>query len=162
MAVLLEYCVTNEKFLFLLLYPYFFKPLKKLLWSYLSPVFSLTKNSFTFFLKQVALRIGNIIKHKNALVHGFCNLKVSRSVKLTLGTGGLSSLLLLYNKFLFKDNKVIIPLYTGMCGPIGLYTSLFRTEVSKVIFELTKTASIFTNAALAGFLEPKQDAVKHI
>ena len=162
MAVLLEYSVTNEKFLFLLLYPYFFKPLKKLLWSYLFPVFSLTKNSFTFFLKQVALAIGNIIKHKHALVHGFCNLKVSRSVKLTLGTGGLSGLLLLCGKFWFKGNNVIFPLYTGMSGPIGLYTSLFRTEVSKVIFELTKTASTFTNAALAGFLEPEQDVVKQI
>ena len=162
LSVMLEYCVRNEKFLFLLVFPYFFKPLKKLLWSYLFPVFSLTAHSFTFFLKEVALAIGNIIKHKNTLVHGFCNLKVSRSVKLTLGTGGLSGLLLLYNKFIFKDTQALAPLYTGLEGCVGQYASLVRIEVSKVIFELTKTTSTFMNAALAGFLEPKQDVVKQI
>jgi len=162
MAVLLEYCITNEKFIFLLLYPYFFKPLKKLLWSYLYPVFSLTADSFTFFLKQVALQIGNIIKHKNAVVHGFYNLKISRSVKLTLGTGCFSSLLLLYSNHFIKDNKALVPLYSGMSGLIGQSANIFRLEASKFVFEITKTVSTLGNAAIAGFLEPKQEAVKQI
>lgn len=162
LAIILEYCKTNEKFMFILLYPYLFKPLKKLLWSYLYPVFSLTVSSFTCFLKKVALKIGNIIKHQSALVNGFHHLKVSKSVKYTLGTGGVSSLLLLYNSYFFKDNRAIVPLYQGMSGVIGEFAKSFRFEGSKIIFELTKTASTFTNAALAGFLEPKQDAVTQI
>ena len=162
LGVLLEYCKTNEKFIFILLYPYLFKPLKKLLWSYLYPIFSLKIESFTFFLKQVALKIGNIIKHQNAIVNGFHHLRVSKSVKYTLGTGGVSSLLLLYNNYFLKDNKALVPLYQGMGGFIGEFAKFFRIEGSKIIFELTKTASTFTNAAVAGFLEPKQDAVKQI
>ena len=92
MSVLLEYCKTNEKFIFILLYPYLFKPLKKLLWSILFPVSSLRVESFTFFLKQVALKIGNIIKHQMTVVNGFYHLRVARSVKYTLGTGGVSGL----------------------------------------------------------------------
>ena len=49
-----------------------------------------------------------------------------------------------------------------MSGVIGEFAKSFRFEGSKIIFELTKTASTFTNAALAGFLEPKQDAVTQI
>lgn len=162
MSVLLEYSITNEKFLFLLIWPYLFNPLKKLLWSYLYPVFSLTGGSFTFFLKKVGLKIGNIIKHKSALIHGFYNLKVSRSVKFTLGSGGLSGLLLFYNKYFLKDNTALIPLYTGLGGFLGQWASSFRLQGSRLIFEVTKTASTFTNAALAGFLEPKQNAVKQI
>lgn len=162
-SVLLEYCITNEKFVFLLFWPYLFKPLKRLLWSFLYPVFSLTSGSFTFFLKQIGLKIGNIIKHKSALIHGFYNLKVSRSVKFTLGSGGLSGLLLLYNKYFLKDS-MLIPLYSGfsLSGMLGQCTSSFRFQGSKLIFEVTKTISTFTNAAVAGFLEPKQDVVKQI
>ena len=162
MAVLLEYCKTNEKFIFILLYPYLFKPLKKLLWSYLFPIFSLKIESFTFFLKQVALKIGNIIKHQNAIVNGFHHLTFSRSVKYTLGTGGISSLLLLFHSYFLKDNGAIAPLYVGMGGVFGEIAKSFRLESSKLVFELTKTASTLTNAALAGFLEPKQDAVRQI
>ena len=162
LGVLLEYCKTNEKFIFILLYPYLFVPLKKLLWSYLYPIFSLRQESFTFFLKQVALKIGNIIKHQNAIVNGFSQLRISRSVKYTLGTGGVSSLLLLYNRYFLKDNKALVPLYQGMGGFLGEFAKSFRLEGSKIIFELTKTASTFSNAALAGFLEPKQDAIKQL
>ena len=161
-SILLEYCISNEKFVFLLIYPYFFKPLKRLLWAYLYPIFSLTTGSFTFFLKQVALRIGDIIKNKSAIIEGLHHLKVSRSAKITIGTGGISSLFLLYNKYILKDNTAIIPLYTGMGGFIGQFASDFRSNGSKFIFEITKTASTFTNAAVAGFLEPKQDAVRQV
>ena len=162
LSVLLEYCKTNEKFIFILLYPYLFMPLKKLLWSYLYPIFSLRIESFTFFLKKVALKIGNIIKHQNPIVNGFHHLRISKSVKYTLGTGGVSSLLLLYNNYFLKDNRAIVPLYQGMGGFVGEFANLFRVEVSKMIFEVTKTASTFTNAAVAGFLEPKQAAVRQI
>jgi len=159
-SVLLEYCITHEKFVFLLIYPYFFKAMTEVLWSYLYPVFCLTKGSFTHFLKQVAIKYGNIINNKSVLKHGFQNLKISRSVIVTVGTGGISGLLVLYNKFFFKDNTVLIPLYTGMGGLIGQYAGDFRSNGSKLIYEVTKTASTFTNAAVAGFLDPKQDAVR--
>jgi len=133
-----------------------------LLWSYLYPIFSLRIESFTFFLKQVALKIGNIIKHQNPIVNGFHHLRISKSVKYTLGTGGVSSLLLLYNNYFLKDNRAIVPLYQGMGGFVGEFANLFRVEVSKMIFEVTKTASTFTNAAVAGFLDPKQAAVRQI
>jgi len=47
-------------------------------------------------------------------------LKISSSVKLTLGTGGFSSLLLLYNQYFLKDNKAFVFLYSGLSGSIGL------------------------------------------
>jgi|GEM_PF-6312265 len=160
-STLLEYCISNEKFIFILIYPFFIQPLKKILWSYLYPIFSLTKGSFTYFLKQVALKIGNIINNKSASINGFHHLKVSRVAKFTLGTG-LSSLLLLYNKSYFQSNMALIPLHTGMGGFLGQFAGEFRLNGSKFIYEITKTASTFSNAAVAGFLEPKQDAVRYL
>jgi hypothetical protein len=162
MATLLEYIRANEKFMFILLYPYLFKPLNSFMWSYLYPIFSLKVESFIHFMKHVALKFGNLITHQSALVNGFTHLSRSKSFLCTLGTGGVSSLLLLYHNYFLKDNKALIPLYQGMGGFIGTLSKSFRLEGSKMIFELAKTASTFTNAALAGFLEPKQEALTRI
>ena len=67
---------------------------------------------------------------------------------------------MLYNKHFLKDNTAIKRLYTGLGGQLGAITNIFRVETSKVIYETAKTISTFSNAALAGFLEPKQNAIK--
>ena len=82
-AVLLEYCKTNEKFIFLLLYPYFFKPLRELLWSQMLPIFYLKAKNFTVFMKTVALKIGGVISPKTALVRGLSTIKVNKSFSVT-------------------------------------------------------------------------------
>jgi len=163
LALLLEHCRINEKFMFLLLYPYFFKPLKELLWSNLFPIFYLKANNFNSFMKKVALKIGTIISHQTAVVNGFVNIKVSKKLGLTLGTGGLSGILLLFSKHFMKDSAAVMcQMYSGLNGSVGDLSKLFRLEGSKLIFEMTKTLSTFSNAAIAGFLEPKQDAIKQL
>ena len=132
------------------------------MWTYLYPIFSLQLESFTFFLKQVVLLIGNVINHQTVVGNGFYQLKTAKPVRYTIGTGGVSALLLLYNKYLFKDNSALVPLYQGMGGLLGESAKLLRLEGSKLIFEVTKTFSTFRYAAVAGFLEPKHDYVKQI
>jgi hypothetical protein len=159
--LLLQYCKFNEKYVFLLLYPYFFQPLGSYLWTTAFPVFFLKANSFLSFLKDVALNIGNIITHQTALVNNFRNTIIEKNrLYFTLGASSLTGVLVLYNKHFLKDNTAIKQLYTGLGGQLGTITNIFRVETSKVIYETAKTISTFSNAALAGFLEPKQNAIK--
>ena len=162
-SMVLEYCKTNEKFMFVLLYPYFFKPLKEIVWTRLLPVFHLKAHSFTQFIKNVALKMGKFISHQLAVVNGFTTLRMTRSVGLAVGTSGVSGLLLLYNKYFISQNQLVVQqLYSGLSGPIGEILGGFRLEGSKLVYEAAKTISTFTNAALAGFLEPKQDVMRQM
>lgn len=47
-------------------------------------------------------------------------------------------------------------LYQGFSGFLGSSINIFRTEGSKLVYEITKTLSTFFNAAVAGAIEPKQ------
>ena len=142
--------------MFLLLYPYLFKPLRKLLWSQMLPIFYLKAKNFTVFMKTVALKIGGIISHKTTLVRGLSTIKVNKRFAVT----GLSGLIVLYSHAFISNNVQAIELYGGLEGNVGNFIKLFRVETSKIIYEVTKTMSTFTNAAVAGFLEPKQEVIK--
>jgi hypothetical protein len=154
-SLILNICNKNEKFVFILLYPYFLKPLGKIIWPTLLSHFHFFSGCFTLFMKKVATTcvsgrdFGRVIQ----------NLTVSKTFKFTVGIGSLSGFFL-YNNYYLKSNPLALTspmLYKGLSGPFGAYFTIFRTEGSKIIYELTKTLSVFSNAAIAGAVEPKQE-----
>lgn len=52
------------------------------------------------------------------------------------------------------------PLYTGFSGDLGFVFNNFRQYGSKLVFEFAKTISHITNAAIAGFIAPKEEAIR--
>ena len=64
-TLLLNACKINEKFVFLLFFPYFFKPLGTVIWPTLLAHFNYVFGSFIKFMAKVSsfLKKGNIYKH---------------------------------------------------------------------------------------------------
>jgi len=52
------------------------------------------------------------------------------------------------------------PLYKGFSGDLGFVFNNFREYGSQLVFEFAKTISHITNAAIAGFIAPKEEAIK--
>jgi hypothetical protein len=72
-------CYPNEKFLFMLLYPFLIKPLGKIVWVTLIPHFHFVSGSFTTFMKNAA----TFLKTKN-LNKTFITFSVKKSAKIAL------------------------------------------------------------------------------
>lgn len=56
----------------------------------------------------------------------------------------------------------VFSMYSGFSGNPGAMLDLTRDVGGKIVFELAKTLSVLSNAALIGFLEPKQNLLKHL
>lgn len=162
-SFLLEYTIYNEKISMLLMFPLFMYPLKELLWSKMLPCVHV-KGQFIKLMFRTVKNIANVLYTK--ITTSYLTVKVSTRTKLVgLTSLGSSVTLFLYSNFLkTQDNKSLLnhALYTGFTGVTGKAAELLRLEGSKLIYEMAKTLSTFSNAALAGFFEPKQNVVKHI
>jgi len=154
----------NEKIIVLLVYPYFFKPLGSRIWAYFMPIIHKTGNML-LVLKDSILRLSCLVKPK---IYSLCStISVKRVIKF-VGFSG-TSLLAMYSGYLKYSNttgaliSVARPLlYEGMSGAAGHNLSIFRTEMSKVIYDLSRTASTLSGAAIAGLLEPKSKVVQEL
>ena len=149
--VILNLCKTNEKFVFILLYPYFIKPLGNVMWANLLPLFHFVSGSFSTFLTGVFKALGN----RSFITH----LCIKNSGTMALGLGTVGILTLFSKSYAIKTNNVLISngkLFQGLGGALGFGMSRFRIEGSIVIYEVAKTFSTFTSAAIAGAIEPKQ------
>ena len=150
-------CKTNEKFVFILMYPYLLKPLGRLIWPTLLPHFHFISGSFTYLIQKVSA----ILKRGTALGHIYKTLYVKTSAKVVIGGVGLLALFSSY--FAEKTNQALaknVKLYKGLEGSLGLGFAILRLEGSKIIYEMTKTLSAFSNAAIVGALEPKQEVIE--
>ena len=77
-AHLLTLCKTNEKFVFILVFPYFYKVLEKYIWPTLFSMFHFVSNSFSTFLQKVS----TLLKQgSNISATGFRTTCVKGSVK---------------------------------------------------------------------------------
>jgi len=80
--------------------------------------------------------------------------------------GAAGSVFMMSYKYLFvKSSAKTVAiftdtLYTGFSGTPGAILDSYRGCVSKLIFEVTKTASTFMNAAVFGWLEPRANIIK--
>lgn len=156
---ILNLCKTNEKFVVLLLYPYFLLPLGKIIWTTLLPVLHFVSGSFSTFIQKVS----DFLKKGTALKHKFQTLEVRKSVKFALKTSGIGVLALFSTFFTTTAKQGMISngkLYNGLNGVLGVAFSTLRAEGSKVVYEMAKTISTFSSAALAGAVEPKQETMK--
>ena len=158
---LLTLCKTNEKFVFIVLYPYFYKALGKIVWPTLIPLFHFVSNSFSTFL----LKVSHFLKKGNKISHAFRLMTVKAPIKYAVGIGSLG-LFASYSGLLTKKTASLLlsneKLYTGLSGPVGLGLNYFRTEGSKLVYEVAKTISTFSSAAIAGALEPKQQFISRL
>jgi len=100
-----------------------------------------------------------ILKQGTVLTHTYNTLSTKKVTFVGVSSFGLMALF--NNFFTVKANQGIVAnakLYQGLSGSIGGYFKIFRVEGSKLIYETFKTVSTFTNAAIAGAMEPKQEA----
>lgn len=107
----LNLCNTNEKFVFVLLYPYLIKPLGKIVWTTLLPHFHFVSGSFYTFIKNVA----DLLK-SGSLGKTILTSSIKSSAKFALGVSGVGILALFSNAFTTKTNQVLISngrLYKG-------------------------------------------------
>jgi len=105
---------------------------------------------------KMQLKTSNMSKYVLVTVK-YCNYKL-------LGISTSAVLLALY-RYLYLNNLTPTGLicasqYSGLEGLAGQYLEILRNSGSRVIFDLTRTISTFSNAAIAGFLEPKVDLVR--
>lgn len=158
---IINLCKTNEKFVFIMLYPYFIRPVGKIVWTTLLPHFHFVHGSFTFFMQKVS----DLFKKGTNLSHTYRTMTVKRQTKLAIEFSSVGILALFNNLFVTKTAQGLISnkqLYKGLSGTLRTGMSLLRLEGSKVIFEIAKTFSTFSNAAIAGVLDPKQEVIPRL
>ena len=92
------------------------------------------------------------------------NLLLSKGIrKVTfIGLASASLSLALFSNYFTKTQKIsVFSLHSGFSGNPGAALDFTREIGGKIVFELAKTLSVLTNAALIGFIEPKQNLIKH-
>ena len=78
-----------------------------------------------------------------------------------IGLSGIGVGLTLFSNIYLKPiAKLPSPLYSGFSGDLGFIFNNFRLYSSKLIFECAQTISHLTNAGIAGFLVPKEEAIR--
>ena len=95
---------------------------------------------------------------------GIMTVKATTAIKVVSVTGLTLSVTLYSGILARKDTMRLdrVSLYDGLSGHPGNYIGMIRSLGSKLIFELTKTLSTWSNAAVAGALEPKQEFVRNV
>ena len=152
---IINLCKTNEKFVFIFLFPYFLKPLCNIIWPTLLSHFHFVAGSFTIFMQKIS----DLLNKGTQFNHMYRTLSVKKSIKVALGFSGIGLLALYQNILSTKTQARIsnVRLYDGLSGITGFGVSLVRKSGSKIVYEVAKTLSTFSNAAIAGALEPKQE-----
>jgi hypothetical protein len=150
----------QSKLIMIVLFPVLFQPLKLRLWGILYVMTLKYSKTAVVFLNDIV---------KNVCSRGILAVKtayLNYSPTVTTKFIGFSSLtsFAFYRTMLFSTKSYMksIPLYTGLPGLAGQLMGSLRLEGSKVIYEVAKTASTFSNAAVAGLLEPKQEAMRKV
>ena len=95
-------CKTNEKFVFISMYPHF----------------HFISGSFTYFIQKVS----TILKKGTAFEHIYKTLYVKTSAKVAFGTSGVGFLALFSNYSTEKTNQALVKnvkLYKGLSGTLG-------------------------------------------
>ena len=116
-------CYHNEKFVFILLYPFLLKPLGKKVWTTLLPHFHLVTGSFSSFMKDVAYFLKN-----NNLNKTFITFK--KTARLAVGVSGVGLLALFSNYFSKQSTQGVLTTnsqaYKGIDGLAGSYFKLLN------------------------------------
>jgi hypothetical protein len=117
--------------------------------------------AFIEFLNKAVIQARSLI-HSS---YKISNLILSKSIcKITfIGLASVSFGLTLFSNYFTGNPKIsVFSLHSGFSGNPGEVLDSIRDIGSKVVFEVAKTVSVLTNAALIGFLEPKQNLIKHL
>jgi len=123
-------CETNQKWVFLLLYPYFIKPLGKIIWSTLLSHFHFVPGSFLIFLQKVS----DLLFQGPEYNHIYRTVSVKKVIKLALGFNSVG-LLALYNTFLSRNGGQIFlsnhRLYNSLRGFLGSGITFLRLKICR-------------------------------
>jgi hypothetical protein len=145
----------------IILLPFLFTTLQRLLWTKVCACL-FAPGGFITLITSVITKISSPVL-KKVFSHPFTTFKLTTKIKY-IGFSGLSTILLLYSGVFIKkkQNRILWNpvVYTGFSGFLGQSTQFFRDQGAKLVFEGAKTFSTFSNAFIAGFLEPKQDFFK--
>ena len=127
---IINLCETKEKWIFLLLYPYFIKPLGKIIWSTLLSHFHFVSGSFTIFMQKVS----DLLAKGPQYNHIYRTVSVKKVIKLALGFNSVG-LLALYNTFLSgKGGQIFLSnhkLYNGLKGFLGSGITFLRLKICR-------------------------------
>lgn len=118
--------------------------------------------AFIMFFSKV---LDILSKNRSILsLKGIMTVKATTAIKVVSVTGLTLSVTLYSGILARKDTMRLdrVSLYDGLSGHPGNYIGMIRSLGSKLIFELTKTLSTWSNAAVAGALEPKQEFVRNV
>nr|QYC61972.1 hypothetical protein [Guinardia striata] len=160
--------ILNEKGMLLLLTPLFF--CKTGLAISIRSLASLhLKGNLLLFLSKIKTIVYKTVakmKLSTSDISKYVVFTVKKTNYKLLGVSTTAFALALYKYFdvYIKTPTRLIsgPQYTGLDGLAGFYLEMFRSSGSQAIYDLSRTISTFSNAAIAGFLEPKADLVKPI
>lgn len=97
--------------------------------------------------------------------HEGSNLRLIRSIRKVafIGLASASLSLAMFSNYSTRTQGIsVFSLHTGFSGDTGAALDFTREIGGKIVFELAKTLSVLTNAAFIGFMEPKQNLVKHL
>ena len=127
---IINFCETREKMVFLLLYPYFLKPLGKIIWSTLLSHFHFVSGSFTMFMQKVS----DLLARKPQFDYLYRTVSVKKVIKLALGFNSVG-LLALYNTFLSgKGGQIFLSnhkLYNSLRGFLGSGITFLRLKICR-------------------------------
>ena len=127
---MINLCKTNEKFVFLLFYPYFIKPLGKIIWTILFPHFHFVSGSFTIFMQKASDGLAKGPQYN----YIYRTVSAKKLIKLALGFNSVG-LLALYNNFLSgKGGQILFSndkLYNGLRGFLGSGITFLRLKICR-------------------------------
>ena len=159
LSFLLKLSSLNERLVAIVLIPSLITFLGKRDWGYVLAL-SFYTGKLSSFIKSVAAKISTKVK----TVYGNYSLTVKTKF---IGTAGMVSLVAIKTNIfnLLYPTSVLVKqlfLHEGVSGISGDAIGLFRLEGSKWIYEAARTLSTFSNAVLAGFLEPEKEIIKEL
>ena len=160
LSFVLDFSTIDEKYVLLVLQPIIMGALGYYMGIQWSMAFTSPGNFNTIIKKlagEIFVRLDTEKKPSFTCFHTYKKLCGFVSV----GCVGSTLSFYLYSN-IFNKQYLLSPLYSGLEGPLATYLGTFRDVGSRLIFESTRMISTFSNAALAGFLEPKQQALKNI
>jgi hypothetical protein len=159
-SFLLFFAQYDEKGLLLLCHKLIYGVLKSILASQL--IIALYKpGAFITFLER-SLQAAQVV-NRSLQISNVITVSNVKAIKIISVAGFTMGLTLYSNVFSKKPMELTcVTTYSGFSGLLGNYVELVRSYGSMLVFEVAKTFSTLSNAALAGFIEPKETVLRNL
>ena len=159
-SFLSKICFLNEKLVAIILIPHLMNCLKERQWGHVLAL-SFYTGKISSFINSLVAKTCTITK----TLYGHYSPTIKTKF---IGVAGMVSVIAIKtNMFnlLYPSSSILVKqlsLHKGFSGISGDVVSVLRIEGSKCVYEFARTLSAYSNAALAGFLEPKKEVLEHL